>query len=262
MTQYRAQAVAVIVALSLGASATAFQAPAVPAVGGPTGLNLNVSQIPTPAKGQAVNFSLCSGATLGPNAASGPCHAAEAAQTVSGAPGNSLITFRLQNGSFLPPGLHLNGDGVITGTTTADLSKIVVKICAIQVGAIGSNFNCQGQPVGFNGGKAVVLGNTPKVPAAAAPARAGGLSGGTKALIFVGVLGGGAYLAKDSIADLVNKGGEAGGCVGSPPDTSPCFSGNGNAPGCQAALRALDTYCESCGKKRGTLGNATDCVAK
>jgi hypothetical protein len=91
----------------------------------------------------------------------------------------------------------------------------------------------------------------------------GGLSGGTKALIFLGVVGGGAFLAKDSIAELLNSGG--GSCSGTAPDTNVCFSGNGgagNGPGCQAALAALDQYCASCGKKRGTLGSATECVAK
>lgn len=97
----------------------------------------------------------------------------------------------------------------------------------------------------------------------APPPDGGGLSGGTKALIVLGVVGGAAYLAKDPIAQLLNRGG--GGCSGAKPDVSACYSGNGgagNGPGCQTALAALDQYCASCNQKRGTYGTATDCVAK
>jgi hypothetical protein len=97
--------------------------------------------------------------------------------------------------------------------------------------------------------------------AAAAPPDSRGLSGGAKALIVLGVAGGTGLLAKDAIAEAL-KTGDGGSCAGSPPDVSACYTGNGNAPGCQPALAALDAYCASCGKKRGTLGSATECVAK
>jgi hypothetical protein len=98
--------------------------------------------------------------------------------------------------------------------------------------------------------------------ATAAPApESGGLSGGAKAAIVLGVVGGTGLLAKDAIAEAL-KSGLGGSCTGSAPDVSACYSGNGNGPGCQPALAALDSYCASCGMKRGTLGGATDCVAK
>ncbi len=96
---------------------------------------------------------------------------------------------------------------------------------------------------------------------AAPPPHSGGLSGGAKAAIVLGAVGTTAWVAKDSIAELLNAAG-GGSCAGSPPDVSSCYTGNGNGPGCQPALAALDAYCASCGKKRGTLGSATDCVAK
>ena len=97
--------------------------------------------------------------------------------------------------------------------------------------------------------------------AAAPPPDSGGLSGGAKALIVLGVVGGTGLLAKDAIAEML-KTGDGGSCVGSPPNVSACYTGNGNGPGCQPALAALDAYCASCGMKRGTLGSATDCVVK
>jgi hypothetical protein len=97
--------------------------------------------------------------------------------------------------------------------------------------------------------------------AAAPPPDSDGLSGGAKALIVLGVAGGTGLLAKDAIAEAL-KTGAGGSCAGSPPDVSACYTGNGNGPGCQPALAALDAYCASCGMKRGTLGSATDCVAK
>ena len=120
MNRYRAQAVAVLAvlaALTLGAGAAAFQAPTPPLAPthvAPTehgDLSVNIAQMETPVKGQPFRFSLCSGASLATTTASGPCHAAEAAKTVGGAAQNSLIVFRLPIGSFLPPGLHLTGDG-------------------------------------------------------------------------------------------------------------------------------------------------------
>jgi hypothetical protein len=97
--------------------------------------------------------------------------------------------------------------------------------------------------------------------AAAPPPDSRGLSGGAKTAIVLGAVGATAWVAKDSIAGLLNASG-AGSCAGSPPDVSSCYTGNGNGPGCQPALAALDAYCASCGLKRGTLGSATDCVAK
>ena len=198
MNRYRTHAVAVLIALTLGAGAAAFQPPTPPLAPthvAPTehgDLSVNIAQMETPVKGQPFRFSLCSGASLAATTASGPCHAAEAAKTVGGAAQNSLIVFRLQNGSFLPPGLHLNGDGVITGTTTADVSQLSVKICAIQVGGSGT---CQPQTVGFNGGKAAIMRPPPAPAAAVAPAAAGGGGMGVGTAVGLGLAGAGATIA-------------------------------------------------------------------
>src|SRR5688572_27713650 len=126
--------------VAIGSSAMAQQAarpgaPAqAPAAAAPGGVNLNVSQIPLPAAGAPFRFSLCLGRHLEPGEVSAPCRTgqANAAQTVGGTAGNSVVTFRMENGSWLPPGLVLDGFGVITGTPTVDVSKVIVKICAFQ----------------------------------------------------------------------------------------------------------------------------------
>lgn len=161
--------VVLLMVIAIGSSAMARQAapPAAPAQApapaGQGNAGLNVAQMPTPEIGKPYRFSLCSGEVLAPTAVSKPC---------------GRVTFRLQNGSFLPPGLHLDGFGVISGTTNVDVSKLNVRICAIQIGAYGSNFNCQGQPVGFAGGKAAVLNPPPPAPAPVTPVPPGGGGGG------------------------------------------------------------------------------------
>ena len=147
------------------------------------------------------------------------------------------MTFRLENGSFLPPGLHLDGFGVISGTTDVDLSKLNVKICAIQLGGYGSNFNCQGQPVGF--GKEVVLGNTPAPPPAAA---ATGGGGGITALVTglglaaAGALGYAAY--KGASCGPIPIGASFNACL-----AGNCFS-------CVTVAEELTTWCE-CAEEKG-----------
>jgi len=195
-SQYaRALTVVILIPIALGSSAMAIQAPPAGAAAGQGNLSLNIAQMITPIKGQAYRFSLCLGRLLAPTEISAPCRTAEAtaSKTVSGVAENTVIGFKLQNTSFLPPGFHLDGFGVITGTSDADVSKLNVRICAFQIGGIGSNFNCQGQPVGFDGGLTAQLVNPAPTLLSAAPAAGGGFP--TGAVAGLAVLGAGTAAA-------------------------------------------------------------------
>lgn len=221
--------VILLVVIAIGSSAMARQAPRTPAPpqapapAAQGNAGLNISQMPTPVVGKPYRFSLCSGEVLAPTAVSKPC---------------GRVTFRLQNGSFLPPGLHLDGFGVISGTTNVDVSKLSVKICAIQIGAYGSNFNCQGQPVGFAGGKAAVL-TPPPPPAPVTPPvpPGGGVAGAVKGIVGVSAVaigGAYAYSALKSAAACTEP------AVGA--NQRACDSGNCSA--CAAAIAELQPYCD------------------
>lgn len=253
MSKYRARAVAVLIALTLGVTAAAFQAPRTPAPrlappsNGTANVSIKVAQMTTPVKGQAYQFSLCAGQPLAAGVASTVCHAADATG-VNGASGNSIVSFKLQNGSFLPKGLHLDGNGVITGTTTADLSNVTVKICAFQIGGMDSNFNCQGQTLGFNGGKVVVLNKQP-APAPAAPAAEAGSSGpGLGAALALGAAGAAGYgtykyLESSQSPDL--------GCVTADKalEIARACGSNPNSAACQQVFAVDDKCCRDAGKK-------------
>jgi hypothetical protein len=103
--------------------------PAQPAAANRSSFNLRM--LPTPTRGQEYRLSLCDGTMPGPKALSKRCMPSKA-KTVSGT-ANHEIFFRLANGSFLPPGLGLDGNGIIHGTTTADLMGKSVVICAFQL---------------------------------------------------------------------------------------------------------------------------------
>lgn len=241
------QAVVLLMVIAIGSSAMARQArqPAAPAQApapaGQGNAGLNIAQMPTPVIGKPYRFSLCLGRLLQPGEVSAPCRTAQtnAAQTVGGTAGNAVVTFRLENGSFLPPGLTLDGFGVISGTTNVDVTKLKVKICAIQLGSYGTNFNCQGKPVGF--GKDVIITPPPPPPAPVTPAvppggGGGGGAGGVKAILGVtaavagGVYG---YSALKSASVCTEP---------STTNQNACFQGSCSA--CAAALAEYVPYCD------------------
>lgn len=239
--------VALLIVIAVGSSAVARQAgqPATPAPAPATAgqggsVILNVSQMPTPVRGKPYRFSLCHGKLLDVGDKSAPCRAqTDAGRTVSGATGNSVVTFRLENGSFLPPGWHLDGFGVITGPANADVSKVKVKICAIQLGAFGTNFNCKGQPVGF--GNAVAFGNTPPPPPPT-PGVGGGPSLGKGAALIAG--GTGAVAAGLIAAQQLGLAG---------PDCSPQRSALDAA---MASLTSATNSASACGSSVSCLTGA------
>lgn len=153
------------------APAGAAQAPAAGAAQAPGALSLKLAGLPSPKKGQAYRFSLCTGMVLGPDDVSQVCNPGDAAG-VAGNAQNLPIVFRLETTSFLPPGFTLDGNGVINGAPGADLSKLkAVRICAFQVGGFGTNFASRCQQVDFRGLRM----------AQPAP-KAGGKAGGNTAL--------------------------------------------------------------------------------
>jgi hypothetical protein len=187
----------------------------------PAGLTLNVAGVPPPKKGEAYRFSLCTGEVLAADSVSRPCNPADAKRTVSGTAQNLPIVFRLGPTSFLPPGFTLDGNGVIAGTPGADLSKLKsVRICAIQLGAFGSNFACQGQEVNF---KKLTI-NTPQP---AQVVKSGGGSGaGTALKVGVGVGGAAAAIIvlKNAIGDLNDV--QAANATSSTTTTAPAATGS------------------------------------
>ena len=263
--------IALVLATALDSSAAPAQAPRGqaprPAPPAPAGtLRVNVSQVPTPEKGKPYAVSLCSGQVVPPGTVAGPCRAADAANTVGGAAQSSVIQFKLQNGSSLPAGFHLDGFGVITGTSNADLRKVTVKVCAFQLGGFGSNYNCQGQTIGFAGGKAVVLGN--KLPNAqvAAPGHsltkslvvASGLTAGTVGVLTMihGAAGPDCTSQKtemdSQMASMLNAVNAIGQCT-----TVTCINSRRATldSAASSALNAAGSYCVCLG---GTKASAAD----
>jgi hypothetical protein len=198
------QARTFLILLALVSTPSSFQTVAgkQAAAGAPQGqgaLSLKLSGVDKPIKGAPYRFSLCAGRLLGPKEMSGPCNPADAAKTVGGTTQNLPIVFRLETTSFLPPGFTLDGFGVINGAPDADLSKLkTVRICAFQVGAIGTNFGSKCQELNFNGYKEV-----PKPQAQTTRAKSGG-GGATavKAGVLVGGGVGGAVVTKKALDSL------------------------------------------------------------
>lgn len=253
------QTVALLIVIAVGSSAVARQAgqPAAPAqapaqasaAAGQGSAQLNVSQMPLPVRGVPYRFSLCLGRLLNPGEVSAPCRTAQsnAAQTVGGTAGNGVVTFRLENGSFLPPGLTLDGFGVISGTTSVDLTKLTIKICAIQLGTYGTNFNCKGKPVGF-GKETLITPPTPPAPATPATSATGGGSSGGKML---GVLAGSAAAAGAGLYAAKQLSGLSG------PDCSPQRSA---LDGAMATLNSAMNSLLTCGSSPTCISSRVGAV--
>lgn len=162
---------------------------AAPALAGAAGPTLNIVGVPKPKKGKLYRFNLCTGQQFDATDISRVCNPADAAKTVTSAALGKPIVFRLAANAFLPPGCSLDGNGVIACAANADVSKLKsVRICAIQVGEIGSNFACTGQEVGFN--KLTI-----RTPQPAKVAKSGGGSGAGTALKVAAGVGGAAAAA-------------------------------------------------------------------
>jgi hypothetical protein len=180
---------------------------------------INLRAVPKPVRGQSYRFSLCTGELLAPDAVSSTCMPDDAALTVGGAAPNTAVVFRLQTGSFLPPGFILDGNGVIRGAAGADPTKLKeIKVCAIQTGPIGTNFNCQGQPIKFAN----------KVEFAKNPTPAGGGAGSNvgKIVAYTALMGG--VLATTAYAVSQVEPIDLGNVTGSSTTTTP--TNNNPAP--------------------------------
>jgi hypothetical protein len=191
--------------LSLASLSMAFHpaqlVPSAPPVAAPPsaaeGPTLNILGLPTPKKGKPYRFNLCTGQAVEATAVSRVCSPADAAKTVTGAAPGVPINFRIADNSLLPPGLSLDGNGVLSGTADADLSKKSVHICATQSGAIGGSSGCTGQAVRFD-----KLNIRSMLPAQAAKAGGGGV--GTAIKLGAGLGGGvaGALVLANALKDL------------------------------------------------------------
>jgi hypothetical protein len=131
----------VVVALSLALSigfAGILQSPPVQAqvvapgqvAGG--GISFKGTSMPLPPPGKAFRFSMCEGRELLPNEVSVRCTKSNADPKWLSGGHNANYVFNT-GATFLPRGVTIDGNGILSGTTGLDLTRTAVHICVLQL---------------------------------------------------------------------------------------------------------------------------------
>ena len=128
--------VAASLALSIGFVGTfqssSAQVPAAPGQAAAGGLSFKGTGMPLPPPGQAFRFSMCEGRTLRTDEVSVRCTKSNADPDWLSGGHNANYVFNTGS-TFLPRGVTLDGNGILSGTTGLDLTKMVVHICVLQL---------------------------------------------------------------------------------------------------------------------------------
>lgn len=105
------------------------------------GLTFELKQVPLPVPRQEYRYSLCLGRPIPPGTPAPPC-LPTTTLTVKNAAAASIV-FQTAPATFLPRGLKLDANGVLSGKTDVDLSQAVIRVCARQLNAESCG------PIGF-----------------------------------------------------------------------------------------------------------------
>lgn len=169
-----------------------------------------------PPKGQAFRFSLCENRLLQPTDVSKPCQKSNAKPPLSG---GHNADYAFSSGlNALPPGLRLDGFGVLHGTADVDIRKVHTNVF-VCVRQLNEAENCGGL------GKFAGIGSGSQATATAPPPSSSGSGVGGALLVGGLVVGAVALAAAAASAAGGSSGGSscgAGfhGCV--PPDFKIC----------------------------------------
>lgn len=131
--------VAASLALSIGWAGTLRSSAAQSPAGG--ALRYEPEPLPLTKPGETFRFSLCENRKLLATDVSAPCNRSNVFKGISGGH-NANFVFNT-GGTFLPRGLTLDGNGVLSGKTDVDLSQVPIHVCVIQLNEAAGCGNLQ-----------------------------------------------------------------------------------------------------------------------
>ena len=198
--------------------------------------------------GDSFRYSVCTGQFLRAGDPSPICNKSNA-KSVSG--GHNAPYVFSTGTTFLPPGVHIDANGVLSGVVTADILNKPMIICVRQ---LNEQANCKGLGK-FTGIQSIAAtasttaSTAPSTAPAAGPSTAGAI-GGT--LLVGGLVAGGVALAA---AAAGSTGGGSGG-----PSTVQCSQRTCIASGFSCSC-SNDSTNTSCSTQFPVAGSGTACIA-